>query len=124
LWLNNPRYSREASGTSGMTAAMNASINFSIDDGWVPEFAKDGKNSFVIPHLDHHLPLEVQDKHDVEAMYDILENTIVPMYYKKRDKWVKIIKHSMMDVAPQFDSDRMAAEYYDKIYHAPDVHML
>lgn len=124
LWLNNPRYSREASGTSGMTAAMNASINFSIDDGWVPEFAKDGKNSFVIPHLDHNLPVEVQDKHDVEAMYDILENTIVPMYYKKRDKWVKIIKHSMMDVAPQFDSDRMAAEYYDKIYNAPDAHML
>ncbi len=118
LWLNNPRFSREASGTSGMTAAMNASINFSIDDGWVPEFAKDLKNSFVIPHLDHNLPLEVQDKHDVEAMYDILENTIVPMYYKKREKWVEIIKQSMKDVAPQFDSDRMADEYYGKIYHS------
>jgi glycogen phosphorylase len=118
MWLNNPRYSREASGTSGMTAAMNASINFSIDDGWVPEFAKDGENSFVIPHLDHNLPHEVQDKHDVEAMYDILENKVVPMYYDAPEKWVKVVRQSMLDVAPKFDSGRMADEYYKKMYHA------
>jgi glycogen phosphorylase len=118
MWLNNPRYSREASGTSGMTAAMNASINFSVDDGWVPEFAKDGENSFVIPHLDHHLPHEVQDKHDVEAMYDILENKVVPMYYDTPQAWVKVVRQSMIDVAPKFDSGRMADEYYKKMYHA------
>lgn len=118
VWLNNPRYSREASGTSGMTAAMNASINFSIDDGWVPEFANDGVNSFVIPHLDHNLPVEVQDEHDVEALYDILENKIVPTYYDNPKEWVKIVKQSMIDVAPAFDSGRMADEYYTKMYHS------
>ncbi|MBL7816771.1 MAG: alpha-glucan family phosphorylase [Saprospiraceae bacterium] len=118
IWLNNPRYSREASGTSGMTAAMNASVNFSIGDGWVPEFAKDGENCFVIPHLDHNLPLEVQDKHDVDEMYKILEKKIVPMYYNKPKEWVKVVKQSMIDVAPAFDSDRMADEYYVKLYNA------
>ena len=118
IWLNNPRYSREASGTSGMTAAMNGCVNFSIADGWVPEFAKEGKNCFVIPHLDHNLPVEVQDEHDVEAMYDILENKIVPLYYDKPEGWLKVVKQSMIDVAPAFDSDRMADEYYTKLYNA------
>ena len=118
IWLNNPRYSREASGTSGMTAAMNASVNFSIGDGWVPEFAKNGENCFVIPNLDHNLPVKKQDKHDLGAMYDILEKKIVPLYYDKPKEWVKVVKQSMIDVAPEFDSDRMAAEYYTKMYHA------
>jgi glycogen phosphorylase len=117
VWLNNPRYSREASGTSGMTAAMNASVNFSINDGWMPEFEKDGKNCFLIPHIDHHLPVEEQDSHDVAAMYDILAKKIVPMYYGKPKEWLKIVKQSMIDVAPAFDSDRMADEYYVKLYN-------
>jgi glycogen phosphorylase len=116
IWLNNPRYSREASGTSGMTAAMNASVNFSINDGWMPEFEKDGKNCFLIPHIDHNLPVEEQDAHDVAAMYDILAKKIVPMYYGKPKEWLKIVKQSMVDVAPMFDSDRMADEYYVKLY--------
>ncbi|MEY4938013.1 MAG: alpha-glucan family phosphorylase [Bacteroidota bacterium] len=117
IWLNNPRYSREASGTSGMTAAMNASVNFSINDGWMPEFEKDGKNCFLIPHIDHNLPVEEQDAHDVAAMYDILAKKIVPMYYGKPKEWLKIVKQSMVDVAPMFDSDRMADEYYVKLYN-------
>ncbi|MEN9611685.1 MAG: hypothetical protein RLZZ628_2499 [Bacteroidota bacterium] len=117
VWLNNPRYSREASGTSGMTAAMNASVNFSINDGWMPEFEKDGKNCFLIPHLDHNLPIEEQDAHDVAAMYDILAKKIVPMYYAKPKEWLQIVKQSMRDVAPFFDSDRMADEYYVKLYN-------
>jgi starch phosphorylase len=116
IWVNNPRYSREASGTSGMTAAMNASVNFSINDGWMPEFAKDGENCFLIPHLDHHLPLETQDEHDTNALYDILAKKIVPIYYDKPKQWLKIVKQSMKDVSPMFDSDRMAAEYYTKLY--------
>jgi glycogen phosphorylase len=117
VWLNNPRYSREASGTSGMTAAMNASVNFSINDGWMPEFEKDGKNCFLIPHIDHNLPVEEQDAHDVAAMYDILAKKIVPMYYGKPKEWLKVVKQSMIDVAPAFDSDRMADEYYMKLYN-------
>ena len=51
-------------------------------------------------------------------MYDILEKTIVPIYYEKPEEWVKIVKQSMTDVAPAFDSSRMADEYYAKMYHA------
>ena len=57
VWLNTPRITREASGTSGMTAAMNGSVNVSTNDGWIPEFEKDEKNSFVLPALDHNLPV-------------------------------------------------------------------
>ena len=61
VWLNNPRLYREASGTSGMTAAMNGSVNFSIPDGWIPEFAVHGENSFVIEPADRKIPVHEQD---------------------------------------------------------------
>ncbi|SFV50645.1 Glycogen phosphorylase [hydrothermal vent metagenome] len=116
IWLNTPRITREASGTSGMTASMNGSIHFSIDDGWHPEFAKDGKNAFTIPALDHTLPIEDQDRIDNENMMNILENTIIPTYYNHSDKWVAIMKSAMSDVEIDFDSTRMAAEYYEKMF--------
>ncbi len=116
IWLNTPRITREASGTSGMTAAMNGSIHFSIDDGWHPEFAKDGKNSFTIPALDHTLPIEEQDYLDNKNMMDILENKILPLYYNHQDKWVEIMKNAMSDVEYDFDSGRMAAEYYERMF--------
>lgn len=117
VWLNNPRFTREASGTSGMTAAMNASINFSIADGWVPEFSKHGVNSFVIPHSDHTLPHDQQDEQDYNSLIKMLEEEVIPMYYDKPDKWTEIIKTSMKEVAPEFDSGRMADEYYREIYN-------
>ncbi|MEA3455011.1 MAG: alpha-glucan family phosphorylase, partial [Campylobacterota bacterium] len=116
IWLNTPRITREASGTSGMTAAMNGSIHFSIDDGWHPEFAKDGKNSFTIPALDHTLPIEEQDRLDNKNMMDILEDQILPLYYKEPAKWVEIMKSAMSDVEIDFDSARMAAEYYERMF--------
>jgi starch phosphorylase len=116
LWLNNPRLYHEASGTSGMTAAMNASINLSIPDGWVPEFAKDGKNCFVIKTADETLSQEQRDKQEADNLYDLLEKEIIPMYYKSPEKWSKIVKASMTDVLPYFDSGRMADEYYEKMY--------
>ncbi|RLA71523.1 MAG: alpha-glucan family phosphorylase, partial [Epsilonproteobacteria bacterium] len=116
IWLNTPRITREASGTSGMTAAMNGSIHFSIDDGWHPEFAKNGKNSFTIPALDHSLPNEEQDRLDNEHMMDVLENEILPLYYHNPDKWVEIMKNAMSDVEYDFDSGRMAAEYYERMF--------
>ena len=81
IWLNTPRITREASGTSGMTAAMNGSVNVSINDGWIPEFAKDGKNCFVLPEIDHTLPAEDQDKMDSDNLYKILEEKVLPAYY-------------------------------------------
>lgn len=118
LWLNNPRFSREASGTSGMTAAMNGSVNFSISDGWVDEFAYHGINSFVIPHADTSLTHELQDDLDAESLYNVLENEILPIYYDDKPKWMEIVKTSMQQVFPMFDSARMADEYYRKIYNA------
>ena len=82
-WLNNPRVPREASGTSGMTAAMNGAINFSTDDGWIPEFMKDGENGFVVPKVDYtNMTVHDQDEYDLNCMYEILENQILPMYYE------------------------------------------
>lgn len=116
IWLNNPRLYHEASGTSGMTAAMNASVNLSIPDGWVPEFAKHGKNSFIIKTADDSLSQEVKDKTEAGNLMDVLENEIIPMYYDSPAKWTKVVKASMKDVLPEFDSGRMAKEYYEKLY--------
>ena len=115
IWLNNPRVPREASGTSGMTAAMNGAINFSTIDGWIPEFATE-KNSFLIPLADQEESMLMQDVQDAQHLYDILERKIIPMYYKQPRAWVRIMKQSMKDVLPKFDSKRMADEYYRKLY--------
>jgi len=117
VWLNTPRVSREASGTSGMTASMNGSIHFSTNDGWHPEFAKHGINSFTIPPIDHSTPIEVQDNEDNKHLMDILEKEIIPMYYDKSEQWTQIMKTAMSDVIPAFDSGRMAHEYYMKMYN-------
>lgn len=116
IWLNNPRVPREASGTSGMSAAMNAAVNFSTYDGWVREFAHHGFNSFIIPEADFSQPEHEQDTQDMNNLYNILENQILPTYYNEPEKWINIVKNSMKDVLPYFDSDRMAYEYYDKLY--------
>jgi starch phosphorylase len=117
VWLNTPRVPREASGTSGMTAAMNGAINFSTDDGWIPEFSKPNENSFVIPKADYqNTPIFEQDRHDLTHLYDILENQILPMYYNDPNEWRKMVQTGMNDVQHQFDSDRMADEYYKIMY--------
>ena len=116
IWLNTPRITREASGTSGMTASMNGSIHFSIDDGWHPEFARDGKNAFTIPAIDHTLPNEEQDNLDYENMMDILENKILPLYYDNQKEWVNIMKNAMSEIDLDFDSGRMVNEYYERMF--------
>jgi starch phosphorylase len=105
VWLNNPQMYREASGTSGMTAAMNGSINCSIPDGWVPEFAKDKENCFII-----------QPENENSQLMDTLEKVILPMYYKNQQQWLKILKKAAADVVPAFESGRMAKEYYEIMY--------
>lgn len=119
VWLNNPRVPREASGTSGMTAAMNGSVNVSTDDGWIPEFAKHGENSFVVPKGDYgNMSVYEQDNYDLEKLYDILENEVIPMYYDNHDQWRKVMQTAMDDVKHTFGSDRMADEYYKALYNA------
>ncbi|WP_178988123.1 alpha-glucan family phosphorylase [Winogradskyella schleiferi] len=116
VWLNTPRITREASGTSGMTAAMNGSVNVSTNDGWIPEFEKDEKNCFVLPELDYKLPVWDQDKIDADNLYSILENKVIPTYYDTPKKWQDIVFNGMDDVIPEFTSRRMADEYYKKLF--------
>ncbi len=116
-WLNNPRVPREASGTSGMTAAMNGAVNFSTNDGWIPEFVHHGNNGFVVPPIDYSaVTVHEQDEYDLNKMYEILNNEILPLYYDKHNTWRQIVKNGMRDVQIQFDSNRMADEYYEVLY--------
>jgi glycogen phosphorylase len=117
IWLNNPKIYHEASGTSGMTAAMNGSINFSIPDGWVPEFSNHAKNSFVVKAAPDQLTQDEKDKIEAKNLLDVLEHEIIPMYYEQPERWIEVMKTSMREVAPFFDAGRMADEYYQKLYH-------
>ncbi len=111
-WLNNPVVTREASGTSGMTAAMNASLNISTFDGWICEFSRDGENSFILPVAAG----EDIDGQDMNNLYDVLEDKVVPTYYDRPEEWQKMVLTSMNDVGDYFGADRMATEYYEKLY--------
>jgi glycogen phosphorylase len=116
-WLNNPRVPREASGTSGMTAAMNGAVNLSTDDGWIPEFINHGNNGFVVPKADYaNMAVHEQDQYDLNKLYDILENEILPLYYDNHNTWRQVMKNGMQDVRFSFDSNRMAYEYYELLY--------
>ncbi|HZX58141.1 MAG TPA: alpha-glucan family phosphorylase, partial [Mucilaginibacter sp.] len=96
----------------------NGSINFSLPDGWVPEFAKDKKNCFVIQPADDKLPYDQKDRKEAESLLDVLDNVIRPMYYNDQKKWLSIVKKAAADVVPAFDSGRMADEYYRTMYNA------
>lgn len=119
IWLNNPRVPREASGTSGMTAAMNGAVNFSTNDGWIVEFMDHGNNGFVVPPANYeHMNVHEQDEYDLNMMYDILEQEILPAYYETPDTWRQIVQNGMRDVRFRFESNRMAHEYYELMYNA------
>ncbi|WP_126970735.1 alpha-glucan family phosphorylase [Gynurincola endophyticus] len=117
IWLNNPRVPREASGTSGMTASMNGAVNFSTNDGWIPEFVNHGNNGFVAPMAAYeHMSVEEQDQFDLDNMYKILNEEILPMYYNDYDTWRNIVYNGMRDVRFSFDAGRMADQYYKLMY--------
>jgi len=116
VWLNTPRITREASGTSGMTAAMNGSVNLSINDGWIPEFEKDGENCFVLPEADFRSPAWEQDAFDSNNLYDIIENKVLPIYYDDPKLWQEIVFNGIDGVIPDFTSQRMSKEYYNTLY--------
>lgn len=116
IWLNTPRVTREASGTSGMTAAMNGALNCSTNDGWIRELPKHAQTGFILPIVDHNLPIDEQDAKDYENLINIIKDKIVPLYYQNSNKWDQMVQKSIENTLPFFDSDRMADEYYTKIY--------
>jgi glycogen phosphorylase len=117
IWLNNPKLYREASGTSGMTAAMNGCVNLSIPDGWIPEFAKHGVNSFLVQSADRELSVDIQNKIEGDRIHEVLNNEILPLYYDQPKKWLEVVKNGMKNVSPAFESSRMADEYYTKLFN-------
>lgn len=120
VWLNTPRRPREASGTSGMKAAMNGAVNFSISDGWWPE-AYNGKNGWLISDGREFENQEMQDYEDSASFYDILEQQVIPLYYENRTKglpadWVAMMKESMATIIPAFSAARMLRDYTKGAY--------
>jgi starch phosphorylase len=101
-----------------MTAAMNGSVNFSTNDGWIVEFVKHGENGFVVPPVDYEsMHVQEQDEYDLDEVYRILNDEILPLYYDSPEKWREVVQNGMKDVRFKFDSNRMAAEYYDLLYN-------
>lgn len=117
IWLNTPRIGKEISECSGMSACMNGAINFSICDGWLLDFAEKGKNAFVFPPPPLNMSIEEQDKIDNKQLMDMLEHEIIRMYYEHPEEWVNMMKTSMTNIMPLFDSGRMVHEYYTLLYN-------
>src|SRR5688500_5500808 len=120
VWLNVPRRPLEASGTSGEKVAMHGGLNFSVLDGWWLE-GYDGTNGFAIGGTPVEGEAELIDAGDAESLYRVLEKEVIPTYYERDHnnlppKWIAMMKRSIITLVPEFNSDRMVAEYARKIY--------
>ncbi len=113
VWLNTPVRPLEASGTSGMKAAMNGVLNLSILDGWWPEGCRHSETGWQIG--DEHL-CDSQDTKDFNCLMGILKNEVIPTYYDNKDKWIDMMKCSIEMSKWQFSSDRMVKDYVDNMY--------
>ena len=120
LWLNTPRRPWEASGTSGMKVLVNGGLNFAELDGWWAE-AYNENVGWVLGDGQEHDSDPAWDAHEAEILYDTLEQKIIPAFYQRNqqgipEQWLKLMRHSMAELTPQFSTNRMLREYTENYY--------
>lgn len=121
IWMNTPTRPLEASGTSGEKAELNGVVNLSVLDGWWVEGYREGAG-WALDEKRTYQNQEYQDKLDAATIYGLLENEIIPMYYKKNkkgysEKWIHVIKNSIATIAPHYTMKRQLDDYFDKFYN-------
>ncbi|MGE5135002.1 MAG: alpha-glucan family phosphorylase [Gemmatimonadota bacterium] len=120
VWLNNPLRPLEACGTSGMKSALNGGLNLSIRDGWWDEWY-DGENGWAVPSADGVADPGRRDELESAALYDLLEQTVTPLFYEARSqqlplRWLEMVSHTFRALGPRVQASRMVRDYVTRLY--------